>query len=191
MDFSCFFEQWYYGEGYPRFSISWIQQGDSLGIRSEQSTTAPAATPFFQTPFDLQIRFMDGTAELVRLVQDQPQTDFSIPARGVVTEVLFDPGSNLLASSNVIQQMGSDRGFSYGPNPVSEELFIQFSNSSHIDEIRLTTMAGQEIIRQMNAQNPAVMNLSALADGPYFLVMYNDNTTYKERIVKISNHFQP
>jgi len=188
MDFSCFFDQWYYGEGYPRFTISWSQQGDSLEIRSEQSTTAPSATPFFETPFDLQIRFMDGSNGMVRLVQDHPQADFTTAIKGIVTEVIFDPGNNLLANSHVVQQLGSDRGFSYGPNPVSEELFIQFANTSHIDEIRLTTMTGQEIIRHLNADNPVTMNLSALADGPYFLVMYNDNTTYKERIVKISNH---
>jgi aminopeptidase N len=51
MDFSCFFEQWYYGEGYPRFNVHWSQRSDSLIVRSEQSTTAPAVTPFFNTPF--------------------------------------------------------------------------------------------------------------------------------------------
>ncbi|RLD24203.1 MAG: hypothetical protein DRI70_08495 [Bacteroidetes bacterium] len=52
-DFSCFFDQWYYGEGFPRFKIQWYQVGDSLWITIEQTSSAPEVTPFFKTPFDL------------------------------------------------------------------------------------------------------------------------------------------
>jgi aminopeptidase N len=186
MDFSCFFEQWYYGEGYPRFTTHWFQQGDSLIVRSEQSATAPTVTPFFKTPFDLEIKYSDGTSQRLRLDQEAPVEEFSIPINGLVTNLLFDPDKYLLKSSSVIHQLPPDRIFTYGPNPVSEELYIQFFNTSHIDEILITNLSGQEVMRYFNMENPVKLNLSFLADGAYILVMNDANRTYQERIVKIS-----
>jgi hypothetical protein len=187
IDFSCFFEQWYYGEGYPRFTVYWAQESDSLKLRVEQTGSAASVTPFFQTPFDLEIRFYNETPRMVRLTQDEPVKDFSIAVNGVVNDILFDPANHILNSEHVIQQIPSERRFVFGPNPVSDELFIQFSNLSYIEEIRLTSLSGQEILRQENIENPAKMNLSALEDGTYLLMLFDKDNTYKEHIVKISN----
>ena len=186
MDFSCFFDQWYYGEGFPRFNIHWFQEGDTLKIRSEQGTTAPEVTSFFNTPFDIEIRSSDGTISRLRLMQDEQVEAYSIAVNGLVTDVLFDPDNWLLKIANVIQQIPPDRKFIFGPNPVLDELFIQFINASNIDEILITNMSGQEVFRLLDAENPVMMDLSTLADGPYVLVMHDSDRTYKERIVKIS-----
>jgi aminopeptidase N len=186
MDFSCFFDQWYYGEGFPRFNVHWSQSGDSLHIRSEQSTTAPAITPFFKTPFDLEIRYSDGSQQRVRLMQEKQVEDYSLEASGLVKNLVFDPDDYLLNSASVIHQLPPDRNFSYGPNPVTDEFYIQFINTTHIDEILITNLNGQEVMRFEDMENPVQMNLSELADGAYVLVMNDASRSYKERIVKIS-----
>ncbi len=186
MDFSCFFEQWYYGEGYPRFTIHWSQQGDSLIVRSEQSVTAPAVTPFFNTPFDIEIAYSDGTSQRLRLDQETPVEEFSLPINGLVSNVLFDPDRHLLSTSSVIHQLPPDRNFTFGPNPVSDDFYIQFINTSHIDEITITNLSGQEVMRYFDMENPVKINLSFLADGAYVLVMNDANQSYQERIVKVS-----
>ncbi|MEN8227750.1 MAG: M1 family aminopeptidase [Bacteroidota bacterium] len=187
MDFSCFFDQWYYGEGYPRFTIHWFQEGDSLRIRSEQVSSAPEITPLFNTPFDIEIRSSDGTINLLRLIQDEQVEEYSVAVEGLVTDLLFDPDNWLLKTANVIQQIPPDRKFIYGPNPVLDKLFIQFINTLHIDKILITNMSGQEVFRLIDAENPVMLDLSILADGPYLLVMHISDRTYKERIVKISS----
>jgi len=187
MDFSCFFDQWYYGEGFPRFAIHWSQSGDSLIIRSEQSTTAPAKTPFFQTPFDLEIRKADGTQDLVRLIQNEPEEDYSLEVKGLVANLIFDPNNYILNSSSVIHQLPPNRLFTFGPNPVTDEFYIQFINATHIDEILITNLSGQEVMRFEDMENPVRMNLSSLADGAYILVMNDANRTFQERIVKVTS----
>jgi len=186
MDFSCFFDQWYYGEGFPRFSVHWSQEGDSLHVRSEQSTTAPAITPFFHTPFDLEIRYSDGTQQRIRLQQEKQEQDFSLETNGLVRNLVFDPDDQILNSASVIQQMPPDRVFTYGPNPVTDEFYIQFINTTHIDEILVTNLSGQEVLRFEDMENPVKMNLAELADGAYVVVMNNASQIYQERIVKIS-----
>lgn len=187
MDFSCFFQQWYYGEGYPVFQIFWEQQGDSLLIWSEQTGTAPEITSLFQMPFELDIVQSDGYSQRVRLFQQDNQDAFTIPVDGVVERVVFDPDNHLLKTATVSQKLPTDQPFRYGPNPVTSELFIQFPNGSQIDAVRITNMAGQEIYLATDADNPLTLNLSSLADGPYLLELTNASEIYLERIVKISS----
>jgi len=186
MDFSCFFQQWYYGEGYPVFQLFWEQLGDSLEIRSELTGTAPGRTPLFQVPFELEIIFLDGTTRTVRLMQESNLDEFTLPVDGMVERIVFDPDKHLLATATVIQKLPEGMPYRFGPNPVSGELKIQFNNKLLIDAVRITSLSGREIFKTTNAANPLTLNLSSLADGPYLLELTIDSETYKERIVKIS-----
>jgi len=186
LDFSCFFDQWYYGEGFPRFNVQWSQQGDSLMIRSEQSSSAPEATPFFATPFEVDIRFSNGALKRVRLMQDEQIEFYSVAVDGLVAEVEFDPDGWLLKTAEVIRLIPTDREFVFGPNPVSDELYIHFVLPKRIDKIVITNLKGQELLIKTEADNPVKMNLGSLADGTYLLVMQDEYRTYMERIVKVS-----
>lgn len=187
IDFSCFFDQWYYGEGYPRFQVQWSQTGDSLMIRSEQTTTS-LVTPFFRTPFDLELRTLEGETKRVRLMQETPVLDTVIVLSGTVEEVLFDPDGWLLKSVsvlNVIPEFSEKNQFVFGPNPVTGELRIRFLNNNRIDRIVVTNMAGQEVWSDEEVENPARVDLSRLASGPYLLVLFDDDRTYREPFIKL------
>ncbi len=186
LDFSCFFEQWYYGEGYPIFQLFWEQVGDSMVLRSEQTGTAPDVTPLFQVPFELEIILSNGQRQYVRLDQQSKEDEFTVPVEGMVERIVFDPHKNLLKTATVIQKYPTDEPYWYGPNPVTSELTIQFPNISMIDAVRITNYAGQEIYKETDAENPLVLNLDYLSDGAYLLELTKSSDTYQERIVKIS-----
>ena len=185
-DFSCFFEQWYYGEGYPVFRLYWEQQGDSLLIRSEQGGSAPEITPLFQVPFEVDIIYSGGQTQRVRLMQQSGEDDFSLPVNGMVERLVFDPDNHLLKTATVIQRTPSDQYLKFGPNPVSSELTIHVPNMVRINAIRITSFSGQEVYRQKNVENPIILDLSTFADGAYLLELTSDSRSYLERIVKIS-----
>ncbi len=188
MDFSCFFDQWYYGEGYPIFQLFWEQAGDSLLIRSEQSTSAALVTPLFQVPFELEIVYLNGLRERVRLMQENNEEEFSVPVEGLVDRIIFDPDNHLLKTATVSQKLPVDKPYHYGPNPVTRELIIQFSNVAVIENVRISNLAGQEVYRDSGTSNPLILNLSTLADGPYLLELTSASKTYQERIVKVSGN---
>jgi hypothetical protein len=186
IDFSCFFEQWYYGEGYPVFQLFWEQDGDSLVFRSEQTGTAPSVTPLFQVPFELEIILSSGQRQYVRHEQQSNVDEFTVPVEDMVERIVFDPDNHLLKTATVIQKIPTDEPYRYGPNPVTSELTIQFPNISVIDVVRITNYAGQEIYKETDAENPLILNLNYLADGAYILELTKSSETYQERIVKIS-----
>lgn len=187
-DFSCFFEQWYYGEGYPVFQLYWEQKGDSLMLRSEQTGTAVEVTPLFQVPFELDIFFSGGQKQRVRLTQQSNEDEFSVPVDGVVERIVFDPENYLLKTASVIQRVPTDQFIKFGPNPVSSELIIQFPSTLLIETIRITSFSGQEIYKETVVENPLTVDLSAYADGTYLLELSSASKSYLERIVKISGN---
>ena len=185
-DFSCFFEQWYYGEGYPVFRLYWEQQGDSLLVRSEQTGSAPDITPLFQVPFEVEIIYSGGHTQRVRLIQQSSDDEYAIHVEGMVERLVFDPDNHLLKTATVIQRTPSDQYLKYGPNPVSSELTIYVPNVLRINAVRITSFSGQEVYKQNNVENPIVLDLSTFADGTYLLELTSDSRSYLERIVKIS-----
>ncbi len=69
LDLKPFFNQWFYGEGYPVFSVYWKSSHDSLYIDSYQSGTS-SVTSLFQIPFELKIKFSDGDSALIKHPQN-------------------------------------------------------------------------------------------------------------------------
>ncbi len=46
IDFTDFFNQWYFGEGYPTFSAIWSQEEDTVYLNSIQTTSTAITTLF-------------------------------------------------------------------------------------------------------------------------------------------------
>jgi aminopeptidase N len=185
-DFSSFFDQWYYGEGFPRFKIYWQQRGDTLKVRSEQATSAPEVTPLFQTPFELEVLIAGGERVKFRLMQNKNIEEFLIQQEGRVEDVIFDPENYLLKTSSVIQELPMDNAYRFGPNPVTDDLFLQFPNAGRFEAVRIINMAGQEMLILKDIENPASIDLSFLSDGSYLLEFSNSFGTFQEHIVKVS-----
>ena len=185
MDFSSFFEQWYYGEGYPLYTVTWYQAGDSLYLRSEQRTTSPE-TPLFTMPFEVELYQADGSVLRERLLQDEALELFSIPVGGPVQQVVFDPDNDLLKTVSLIRTTPSEGSFSFGPNPVNDLLYVELFHRGPIREITIYSYSGQEVLRITDPPNPVTLDVNRLASGPYLLMLRDGTRTYMERIVKIS-----
>ena len=186
-DFSPFFQQWYYGEGYPRFNIYWKQMGDTLHIRSEQSTTDPQVTPLFQVPFELEMVLSGGERKRIRLNQNNEQEEYLLAMEGRVMDLIFDPDNYLLATSSVIQEVPAGKAYRYGPNPVYGDLFLQFYNAGSFEKVRITNTAGQVMLNITQLENPAIIDLSLFFDGTYFLEFTNSYGTFSEQILKLTS----
>jgi aminopeptidase N len=63
-DYTNYFDQWYYGSGYPIFDVEWSQQNDSLQLTSIQRTTS-SKTPLFQVHVDYKINFADSDTIII------------------------------------------------------------------------------------------------------------------------------
>ena len=86
-----FFQQWFRGQGYPTFTSRWNQVGSTIVLRTTETASMPAATPFFDTDVDYRLTFTTGTTQTVRLHQGQPVQTFQFAATGSVASIAVDP----------------------------------------------------------------------------------------------------
>jgi len=88
-DFTDFFDQWYFGEGYPVFDIKWCQENDTLFIRSEQ-TTSSGKTQLFKMPVEFRIELEQGDT-IIKYDQDSNVQIFSTVLNNKVQNIVPDP----------------------------------------------------------------------------------------------------
>lgn len=94
-EFDTFFEEWYFGHGYPLLKVQWKQVKDTLYIENNQSTTAPEETSFFHLNLQYKISTTTSDTTIIHKVQTDSDTlKVLIPDK--VKKVEVDPGRNLL-----------------------------------------------------------------------------------------------
>lgn len=187
MDFETFFEQWYYGEGYPKYDLSYYMLFGSFHLVSTQ-TTSSVSTPFFQMLMDYQLHFDDGTSTIVQFEQTDNLNHFTTLTGKNVVNVTVDPYNwtmEEVVSLTVIDELTSSVLFSIGPNPLNKTLNIYFSKpQSKEREIYIFDLSGKELIHSTTSTNHAVINVSGLSKGVYLVKVIEGNNTRIKRFVK-------
>lgn len=97
--------------------------------------------------------------------------------------------SNISSEQNIIVVGlgdGNEFSFTIYPNPTSDVLYVQFSDSQQIEFIRLLDLAGKKIREnQFNKLGLVTLDVSDLSSGQYFLQVKLSNGTTDTRKVLI------
>lgn len=177
MDFEQFFEQWYYGQGYPTYDIVYYMQDGVFYMTVTQSASS-SATPFFVMLMDYKLIFTDGTDTTVQFTQTDNINEFSVYTGKDVANIIVDPEEwtmEKVGSITVtIEETATPVYFTIGPNPVNDVLNVYFLNNSNIQkEIRITDLSGKTLSTTKSASKKISINTSGLSKGAYF-VKVND-----------------
>jgi aminopeptidase N len=117
MDFSDFFDQWYFGAGYPIYQVSWEQQDELVTLHATQ-TTSSARTPLFRMSMEYRINY-EGGDTLVRVFHGSSGESYQFNIPHPVTGVVIDPRNQVLDGVPETKKSTRDEAllFSLGPNP--------------------------------------------------------------------------
>lgn len=167
-----FFDQWYYGEGFPVYEIKWWEDNGFLFIQSSQTTSANLPGFFAGTvEFLVKGDFYD---QQVRLFQEEPLQLFKIPVDGCVEEVVFDPDEYMLmdyvlVDSSAMADPVEVENINIGPNPVIDLLNVYFERKWDQSSYNISDLPGR-ILKEgdMTSQEHAI-NLEGLKTGMYLL----------------------
>ena len=182
-DFDWFFDQWYYGKGYPDFSMTWWQNGDTLYIVTSQ-TGSSAETPFFRTHIDFMLRFADNFDTLIKLEQTEPDHTYAIPVSGIISDVMPDPYNWLLDVTNIVKRPLMEGIFTVRPNLITNEIWIEFSKINIRHEVFISDMTGK-ILGRYKTESPVIrIPVESLVRGVYLVTAIENGKSYSTRIVK-------
>lgn len=186
-DFTDFFNQWYYGEGYPIFNIVWAQDNDTLTIMSNQ-TTSTSITSLFKTHFDLKINTITGDS-IVRLYQNANVDTFKIYYSEPVTSIEFDPNLWLIQKNSVIVGIDKTKAeieVHVYPNPTGDNLIIEIDNNLIQRDCSLSiyNIQGKLVHTQSIIENITSADISFLEKGIYVVKINNVDGVSAEKFVK-------
>ena len=183
-DFTDFFNQWYYGEGYPIYDIVWNQRNDVLSITSTQ-TSSTNVTQLFKMHVPYHLVFTDGTDTTLLLYQDANLNNYTIPLSKTIDSIDIDPKQWILHKLNSLslglEETESPLHFTLGPNPAGDYLRIFFSHpSDKLYNLSISDLAGRKILTQTMENKDRFIDISRLSPGVY-LVSLSDGINKMNR----------
>ncbi|MEO6490810.1 MAG: M1 family aminopeptidase, partial [Ferruginibacter sp.] len=104
-DFSDFFNQWYYGEGFPTFNVTYIKQGIDSIILVLNQTTSSAVTPFFKGLYEFTITSPLGDTTVKAYMTTNNQL-FKFHFNNTANGIIVDPNNWVLNATGTITNGG-------------------------------------------------------------------------------------
>lgn len=187
-NFTDFFNQWIYGEGYPTFNINWYQNNDTLTVISNQ-TTSTSITTLFKTHFDLKINYATGDT-IIRLFQGVNNETYKIYSPELVDSIEIDPHFWLIQKNFIITGIENNNNsvsFNVLPNPAENIINVIIDNVTGFQNgiLDIYDIQGQLLKQQQVLQNNLRIDISKLEKGVYLIKVKTEKGIAVKRFVKI------
>jgi hypothetical protein len=184
-----FFNDWYWGEGYPSYQLSYDQDNANLiSFTLSQSQSHPSVS-FFEMPIPVLFKnaLHDTTIVFNHTFSGQ---SFSAQLNFKVDSVIIDPTNWIVCNQNIVTQTHdfsvSNTSLKLFPNPAQE--YITLEAIGNIESITIYSIDGKII--KSNYVLPSSQNKSLLVDiidlqaGTYGLNIITKENIFNTKFVK-------
>lgn len=188
IDFETFFDQWYYGYGYPTFNIQYSQLNDTLYLNVQQETSSNK-TPLFQLHVEYKLQYTGGDTTL-SLYQSSNNETFKILIDKEVKNIVVDPKEKILKAEGTVRKLQSpieEQYFYVFPNPAKDQIRLKFNvdNSEENNSIKVFDASGRLLIEKENYVAEETIDISNLNSGLYFIKFFNGNGSDSRKFLKL------
>lgn len=194
MDFTKFFEDWYFGEGFPTYDVTYNLIGEELHLELNQTTSMTGITPVFRNDVELLVERAIGDT-IIRIPVDFATQQYIVNIHsldGSVTEI--DPNNWIINDDNGIQL---DNTFEYVglventefdvniyPNPANGPVTIDMNTESNFT-LKVIGPDGRFISSQQFNKS-LILDTSNFTKGSYLLqIESEDGNSITRKLLKI------
>jgi aminopeptidase N len=185
IDFTPYFEQWYFGEGYPTYSIRYRQVDNDLILQISHTASKSAITPTFTNPIEVRISRQGQADTIVRFPINSNQENFTLSNFGLVTgNMAIDPNNWVI---NKVGSIVQDNGLSLVELEVTKEAIIvpnpnngvfKITNTEPNATLVIYAMNGKKVLTKTN-YNSEIVDLSIFEKGTYLVEIQSKNGIVK------------
>lgn len=186
-DLTEFFNDWFYGQGYPSFHLTWDydNSAEQLNFTVEQ-TQSHASVTFFETPFSIMVFGAGQTPEVHRVELTNNGQSFSINVPFEVLAIEVNPLKNIISKNNTVVLGNNDNvlinSITLFPNPTKDNLTVNNPSNIEIFDVSIYNMLGQKVFK--SDYSSETISLSGLEKGIYIIEMNTVNGKLLEKIIK-------
>lgn len=170
-----FFDEWFYGQGYPSYHIDWWQQDPStVGMRVSQTTSDPSVN-YFNLPVEVKIK--NGSQEKSVIIDPQFNGQIFFIDNAFVSDTIeIDPEYWLITKNNTASKIGIPETLKevrIYPNPTQQNLTVFLNGFSEtVMTFRLYSMDGKLLKSETNPLNGSLkkeIDMNLFPSGMYLL----------------------
>jgi aminopeptidase N len=188
-DLDWFFEQWYYGEGFPTYGVNIAQSENDGGINITlfQEQSHPSVE-FFRMPVPIEI-YGNGLSTTLICEPTFSGESFQFPDPGFeMDSARFDPDQWLLARldfMNVGIDEIDDSSMIIRPNPAGKFIRISIPNQK-IGDVQIIDFRGRVLIEETfdMVNQEILIDISNLPVGLYLVNIKTGTSEYHGKFVK-------
>lgn len=172
-DFTDFFNQWYYGQGYPTFNVTYARQNENLQLLVNQTVSAPAVTPFFKGLYEFTINTLQGDTT-VKVYMTTNNQLFTFRSDRIPTGVVVDPNNWVLNKTGSIitainEPVNVSNDVKLSPNPSQGTIYLQYPRN-WFDLLEIYDITGKLVKQQsVNAGSTQQTVPTSLLSGLYIV----------------------
>ena len=178
---TAFFDEWFFGEGFPTYAIKWFYKNGMFYLQNNQSVSMQSITPLFTTPVEFKLSRQAAPDTFIRLSVSQLSQVYSFPVQQRVTGIVLEPNNWIINNSGGVTQDSSIMALAstaavdiqlplinFGPNPAQNYLQITIEEEgAGVLEVydgmgkRMSQESLSEGVHQLNTQfwTPGVYHL--------------------------------
>ena len=187
MDLDEFFNDWYYGEGYPSYEVNWHQSPVNNIVRfNVNQSQSHSSVSFFEMPLPVKVIGVAGESEIIRLEVSENAQTFNTEIPFEIASILIDPEKQLISKNNNIL-LGDDleklqNDITIFPNPVGSTLSIANNSYAIIKKITIYNVLGSV---EMVENNPSSkISLNRLKFGIHLVKIDTDKGSIHKTLLK-------
>lgn len=188
------FEQWYYGEGFPRYSAAWNKINNDLHLKISHTVSMPGITPTFTNPLEIRFSRTGAADTTIRFDINTNADYFIIPNIGNVQSLIIDPNNwiinglgSIINDLNLnllgVEETALEDQVKVYPNPANGPMTVAMPSAGKYT-LKVFDPKGRLMLEQEFEQQTQV-NFEALASGMYMMQVESDGGNTKiRRIVR-------
>ena len=182
-DFTEFFNDWIYGQGYPTYQIRWNQTSDQmLRIRVSQ-TQSHSSVNFFEMPLPIKVNGTGGQVAYLALDNTTNNQQFANLINFPVSSIQFNydyqiiqKNSSVTKDTSILAVNDSSKdAVKIYPNPVKNQLSI--SGISKDQNFEIFNLEGK-LIKKGSISSEKPVDVTAISKGVYLLKIDSQNLKF-------------
>lgn len=183
-DFTEFFNDWIYGEGYPTYAIKWKQTAGQITLYVSQTQSSPTVS-FFEMPLPVKVIGTGGETAYLVLNNTFNNQYFAENISFPVASVQFNYEYQILEKNSTVVKDNTlsvfsveKDNFALYPNPAKNEIYLKGINKE--TEYSIHGIDGKLIIKSIFKPGKTIQ-IGQLVPGAYII-------TVNEKHIKFIKH---